>query len=478
VPEVGLPHSSGEARESGWSKGGSRHTLTAKGNITIAREAREVMGTGRAGISEIVAKYGKVQNLISYVNAETLKAKHEEMPKRKASGVDKVTWDEYDGNLDGNIESLMARMKQFSYRPQPARRVYIPKADGKMRPLGIPSYEDKLVAAVMADLLSEVYECKFLDTSYGFRPGRGCHDAIQEMSRLIMGKVSYVLEADIKGFFDNVDQKWLMEFIAHDIEDKNFNRYIVRFLKSGIMEDGKYYESDKGTAQGSPISPILANVYLHYALDKWFAYKKSRREFRGEAHIIRYADDFVMLFQYKDDAEGMYRTLPERMAKFGLELAIEKTKILAFGRYAKEHSKDGRTETFDFLGFTFCNGKARSGKYRVHIQTSGKKAKAKRQAVKEWLREHMHTPIPTMMGTLNRKLQGHVNYYGISGNYKAVSNFFRYVKETCIKTLRRRGQKKPIGWEDFTRIWNHYIKPPRIAVDIWHTNSESATARV
>lgn len=426
------------------------------------------METKRTEISEIIARYGKVQNLICYVNAETLKVKHMEMPKGKASGVDKITWEEYDRNLNGNIDALIAKMKQFSYRPQPAKRVYIPKANGKQRPLGIPCYEDKLVASVMADILNKVYECIFLDTSYGFRPNRGCHDAVREINRLIGScKVSYVLEADIKGFFDNVDQKQLMEFISHDIDDKNFSRYIVRFLKSGIMEDGRYYESDKGTAQGSPVSPILANIYLHYVLDLWFAYLKNHKMFRGEAYIVRYADDFVMLFQYKSDAEEMYRALPGRMGKFGLELAMDKTKIISFGRFAKQNSKDGKTETFDFLGFTFCNSTTRDGKYQVHIQTSKKKLKVKRQALKAWLKEHMHAPVGQTFESLNRKLQGHVNYYGINGNSKMLVNFFMYVKESFIRVLRARGQKHPIKWIDFQRMWSHYIKPPRIVVNIW-----------
>jgi RNA-directed DNA polymerase len=271
----------------------------------------------------------------------------------------------------------------------------------------------------------------------------------------------------IKGFFDNVDQKQLMEFIAHDIDDKNFSRYIVRFLKSGIMEDGKYRESDRGTAQGSPISPILANVYLHYVLDLWFAYLKRHGRFEGEAYIVRYADDFVMLFQYKSDAERMYKVLPKRMAKFGLELAMEKTKIMQFGRFARQNSKDGKTETFDFLGFTFCNGTSRNGKYRVHIQTSRKKLKAKKQAVKEWLRERMHAPVGKTFESLNRKLQGHVNYYGINGNSRMLASFYKYVKDTYIRVLRKRGQKKPIKWKDFQRMWEYYIKPPKIKVCIW-----------
>ena len=426
------------------------------------------MGTERAGISEIITKYGSVQNLIGYVNAETLKAKHMIMPRNKATGIDAVTWEAYNGNLDENIQTLLAKMKQFSYRPLPAKRVYIPKANGKLRPLGIPCYEDKLVAAVMADLLNEVYESIFLDTSYGFRPNRGCHDAIKALNQHIgMGKISYVLEADIKGFFDNVDQKHLMEFIEHDIKDKNFNRYVVRFLRSGIMEDGKRNESDKGTAQGSPISPILANVYLHYVLDLWFAHLKKHNQFRGEAHIVRYADDFVMLFQYKSDAELMYKALPVRMGKFGLELAMDKTKLLSFGRFAKENSKDGRTDTFDFLGFTFCNGTSRTGKYKVHIQTSMVKLKTKKQAAKAWLRVHMHAPVALTFQSLNRKLQGHVNYYGINGNSKMVANFFLYVKTTFIRVLRARGQKRKIKWEAFNRMWDYYIKPPKVTVMIW-----------
>src|SRR5450756_1017300 len=426
------------------------------------------MGTERAEISEIMAKYGKVQNLIGYVNAKTLKAKHVGMPKDTASGIEAVTWEEYDKKLDENVETLLAKMKQFSYRPQPAKRVYIPKANGKLRPLGIPCYEDKLVAAVMADLLNEVYECIFLDTSYGFRPKRGCHDAVKELNRLIgRCKVSYVLEADIKGFFDNVDQKQLMEFIAHDIEDKNFSRYVVRFLKSGIMEEGMRHESDKGTAQGSPISPILANVYLHYVLDVWFAYLKKHEKFRGEAYIVRYADDFVILFQYKSDAEEMYRALPERMGKFGLELAMDKTKLMSFGRFAKENSKDGKTETFDFLGFTFCNGTSRNGKYKVHIQTSKKKLKVKRQVVKEWLKEHMHAPVARTFQSLNRKLQGHVNYYGINGNSKMVANFFLYVRIAFIRVPPARRPKHPIKWTNFNRMWDFYIKPPKVSVMIW-----------
>lgn len=467
--EVGLTHSSDETHESVWSEGVSWYTFLYSRNINFAREARKKpMGTKRAEISYILAKYGKVQNLIGYVNAETLKAKHLEMPKRKASGVDEVTWEEYNANLDENINTLIAKMKKFGYRPQPAKRVYIPKANGKLRPLGIPCYEDKLVASVMADILNEVYECLFLDTSYGFRPNRSCHDAVRELNRIIgRCKVSYVLEADIRGYFDNVDQKQLMEFIAHDIEDKNFSRYIVRFLKSGIMEEGKYHETDKGTAQGSPISPILANVYLHYVLDIWFAYLKSHCAFRGEAYIVRYADDFIMLFQYKSDAEKMYQTLPKRLRKFGLELAMDKTKIMAFGRFAKLNSKNGRTESFDFLGFTFCNGTTRNGKYRVYIQTSKKKLKAKKQAVKEWLKEHMHAPVSTTFETLNRKLQGHVNYYGINGNFKMLLNFFQYTKMTLIRVLRARGQKHPIKWTDFQRMWDYYIKPPKISVNIW-----------
>ncbi|MBK5254372.1 MAG: group II intron reverse transcriptase/maturase, partial [Peptostreptococcaceae bacterium] len=309
---------------------------------------------------------GKVQNIASYINEPTLKAIHKKMDGNKAKGIDKVAKEDYSVNLEANVENLVKRMKSGSYKPEPIRRVYIPKdGSNKMRPLGISCYEDKLIENTIAQILTMVYEPKFFNESFGFRPNRSCHQAVKEIIENVQHhKVSYIVEADIKGFFDNVDHDWLIKFLEHDIADKRFIEIIKKFLKAGIMEDGKYLESDKGTPQGNGASPILANVYLHYVLDYWFDVK-IKRQCKGEAYLIRYCDDFVCCFQNKWEAEEFYQRLIERFKKFGLELALEKTKILEFGRFAKQNRAKqglGKPETFDFLGFTFyCSENGKKG---------------------------------------------------------------------------------------------------------------------
>ena len=402
------------------------------------------------------------ENLMHFVNVQTLMEEHLKQSRKKATGIDGVTKEEYNANIDANLEKLVEQMKQFRYRPMPVRRTYIPKANGKLRPLGIPAYEDKLVQGVMAKLLDEVYEPRFLDCSYGFRKGRSCHDVVRYICKTGMtGKVNYVLEADIKGFFDNVNHEWLMRFLEMDIADKRFLRYVRRFLLAGIMEDGKYTESDKGTPQGGLISPVLANVYLHYVLDTWFELEIKHR-LHGEAYYVRYADDFLIMFQYENDAKAVMNVIPKRLARFSLEVAPEKTRIMPFGRFK------GVGEEFDFLGFTFFETKARkSGKYRVGIRTSKKKLKAKKQAAKAWLRQQLTKPIAKTMETLAAALRGHCNYYGISGNFKAIQNFWNYVQITTFRMLNRRHQKRALSWEKFHRIWDFYIESPHLKVDIW-----------
>lgn len=420
------------------------------------------MENERKDIRELAIKHKKLQTLMHYVNKETLRQAHYKQVIGKASGVDKVTKETYEERLEENIDNLLMRMKKFSYKPQPVRRTYIPKpGSDKMRPLGIPAYEDKLVQWCMTQVLNEIYETKFLDCSYGFRPNRNCHMAIKEINqRIMVNKVNYILDCDIKGFFDNVNHEWLIKFLEHDIQDKNFIRYIVRFLKSGIIEDLKYYESDKGTPQGGIISPILANVYLHYVLDTWFYVIK--KKFKGEMYLIRYADDFVVLFQYENEANQFYKLLLERLAKFGLEIATDKTRILPFGRF-----KGKKEDKFTFLGFDFHNGKTINGKYRTHIKSSVKKLKVKRQNLKEWARKNMHNSIGGIMTTLNRKLEGHYNYYGINGNYCSIKKFFTYAKHTMFRVFNRRSQKRHMKYEDFERIWECYINLPRIKVNLW-----------
>ena len=379
------------------------------------------MANERKDISYQIEHGYKLQTLMHKVNKETLKEQHRKQIKNKASGIDNVTKEKYDEDLDNNIDKLLTNMKTFSYVPQPVRRTYIPKANGKLRPLGIPAYEDKLVQGAMAEVLNEIYENIFLDCSYGFRSNRGCHDVIRYINQTIMTKkVNYIVEADIKGFFDNVNHEWLMKFLREIIQDKNFLRYIKRFLKSGYMENMQYYETDKGTPQGGLISPILANVYLHYVLDLWVE-KFIKPRCKGEIYYVRYADDFIVMFQSEYEAKYFLKALESRFNKFDLELEPTKTRILPFGRFK------GTKESFDFLGFTFYNGKTIAGKYRPIVKTSKKKMKQKRENVKKWLCDKMHEPIAIVGESLKRKVLGHYAYYGINGNYKALVLYYKYL---------------------------------------------------
>ena len=440
-------------------------TLEGRGGQQEA-SADETSGTGdqedmmeneKAEIARLAEKYGREQSLMQYVNKKTLTESYRSQPKKKAAGVDGVTKEQYGERLNENLEDLIARMKRFSYRPYPVRRAYIPKANGKMRGLGIPTFEDKVVQGVFKEILEAIYEPKFMGISFGFRPGRSCHDAIQRVNKHIMAdRVNYVVDADIKGFFDNIDHDWMIKFLEHDIADKNFIRYIKRFLIGGVMEDGKKLETDRGSAQGGLISPILANVYLHYALDTWFEHIK-KHEFKGEMYMVRYADDFVCLFQFEHEAQRFYQMMIERLRKFGLEIADDKSRILPFGRYT------GTKESFDFLGFTHLNGKSHWGKYCVVHRTSKKKLIQKRQSAKKWLWEHMHESIPNTIETLNKKLTGHYRYYGIYGNWISLKKFYSYVKWELFKTKRRRDQSCWLTWQKFKEILRIYpLEWPRV----------------
>ena len=404
--------------------------------------------------------YAQVQTLMPRINEEALVAEHRKQERKKASGVDGVTKDEYGENLSDNIADLLKRLKTFGYRPYPVRRTYIPKANGKTRPLGIPSYEDKLVQGVMAGILTEIYEVRFCDSSYGFRPKRSAHDVIRYIDQIIMTKkVNYVLEADIKGFFDNVDHDWLMKFLEHDIADKNFLRYIKRFLKGGVMEGTERQKSEKGTPQGGLISPVLANVYLHYVLDLWVEALKKKSA--GEVYYVRYADDFVLMFQHGWEAKEVLEALKARLGKFGLEVAEDKTRVLPFGRF------EGTKEAFDFLGFTLYNTKTRGGKYRVGARTSQTRLKAKKQAAKKWIMSRICKPITETMKLVGVALNGYRNYYGINGNARTLWNYYSYVKYTIYRMLNRRSQKSKFCRDKFDRIWKHYIDESRLTVGIW-----------
>ena len=410
------------------------------------------------------ARGDKIVNIMRFVNKETLKLQHDKQQRGKAVGIDGIDKEAYMYELHENLTNLEQRLKTLSYRPTPVKRTYIPKLNGKLRPLGIPSYEDRLVQGAMSELLEAVYEPKFLECSYGFRPGRNCHGAIKEINDCIMFKnTNYIVEADIKSFFDNVDHEILMKMLEHDINDKIFLRYIKRFLKSGYMEQMKKYESDKGTPQGGLISPILANVYLHYTLDKWFE-EIVKPNLRGKAYLVRFADDFIMMFQYQNDAEKVYKAIPLRFAKYGLELAPDKTKILPFGRYK------GTKETFDFLGFTHFNSKGRNGKYTLGHRITKKKKRQKKDRIKQFLKEHMHDNLEETTKKLNRILVGMYNYYGINNMLRELYKLYNYTIIMGYKILKRRSQRNNLNFMSYIKLVKQVFPliEPTIKVNIWN----------
>ncbi|MBQ0070547.1 MAG: group II intron reverse transcriptase/maturase, partial [Spirochaetales bacterium] len=433
-------------------------------HVTALEAGEKNMGTELKEIRKLSRRYSRLETLMNRVNRSSLIEEHGRQQKGKAVGVDGMTKEKYGERLEENIGDLLERMKSFSYRPQPVRRTYIPKANGKMRPLGIPSYEDKLVQGVMARILNEVYEPRFLDCSYGFREGRSAHDAIRDVNQTIMTrKVNYILDCDIKGFFDNVDHKWLMKFLEHDIADRNFLRYVARFLKAGVMEAGTYSESSVGTPQGGLISPVLANVYLHYVLDLWFE-RAVKPKLGGEAYLVRFADDFIVMFQYREEAERVYTALGERLKKFGLEVEQDKTHILPFGRWK------GTKETFDFLGFTHYNGITRTGKYTVGHRIAKKKRKAFKANLLQWVKDNRHLSLELFLTTLNLKMTGAFRYYGISGTFMEICRLHKFGMWTAFKWLNRRSQRKSFPFDKFVEVWKTYVQRPRVYKDIWLWN--------
>lgn len=409
-------------------------------------------------------KYDRLENLIHYVNKETLIEQHRKESKNKASGVDKVTKEKYEEHLEENIENLIERMKKFSYKPLPTKRVYIPKLNGKLRPLGIPAYEDKLVQGVMANVLNEIYENKFLNCSFGFRKNKNCHQAIREINQTIMiKKVNYILDCDIKGFFDNISHKWLMKFLESDIKDKAFLRYINRFLISGYMEDMKRYETDKGTPQGGLISPILANVFLHYVLDLWIM-TEVKPKLKGEIYLVRYCDDFIIMFEYKEEANRIFELLVKRFEYYGLEVEENKTNIIPFGRYK------GTKETFDFLGFMHYNGTTKTGKYMVGHKISKKKRKDKQQKITKWIKEHRAYKFKETIELLNKKLIGMYSYYGINGMLEELYKIYYHTIYSLRSSVFRRSQRR-LSVQTFNKILERTpIAKPKIYKDIWCWN--------
>ena len=459
------------------------HYRFYKGHTTYTNGGRNLVLTKLAGIAKVakLRPQEKFTSLAHLINAELLTICHHEMDGRKATGIDNITKQVYNENLVENLTNLVQRMKKHAYRPQPVQRVYIPKpGTSKKRPLGIPAYEDKLVQAALAKILTAIYEQEFLDSSFGFRPNRGCHDAIKALNVILVERpINYIVDADIKGFFDHVNHDWLIKFIELRIQDPNIIRLIKRMLKSGIMEEGIRYDTTEGTPQGGVCSPILANIYLHYVIDLWFD-KIVRRTCRGAAYMVRYADDIIFCFQYENEAKAFYQALPERLAKFGLELSLEKSKIIRFGRRAKGKPRDkgnnnggGKPETFDFLGFKHYCSKSCNGKFRVKRKTSNKKFRASLLRFKLWLQKHRHMLTELLIKELGRKLQGYYRYYGITDNYLMVRRFYEEVKKQLFKNLNRRSQIRNRNWDNFPLLLNKYPLPrPKVYVSIFELRGD------
>jgi group II intron reverse transcriptase/maturase len=403
---------------------------------------------------------------------DTLREAYFRLKHDAAAGVDGETWAAYGEGLEERLQDLSERLKRGAYRARPVRRVYIPKGDGRQRPLGIPVVEDKVVQRATVAVLNAIYEPDFLDFSYGFRPMRNQHQALEALDRGLMTKtVRWVLDADLRGFFDAIDHAWLVTFVEHRIGDRRVVRLIQKWLKAGVLEDGAWAQSEEGTPQGGSISPLLANIYLHYVFDLWVA-RWERRQARGAMVVARWADDFIVGFEHRKDAEAFLEELRERLGKYGLELHPQKTRLIEFGRYAATNRRErglGKPETFTFLGFTHACGRGRNGRFTVVRRTMRERLRAKLRAVKAELRRRLHEPIPAVGAWLASVVNGHARYYGVAGNLRALVRFRWAVVRQWRRTLARRSQTARVSWARMRRLIQHWLPP----VTIHHSYASS-----
>ena len=458
--EAGRP-----AEELGERRAGAEGNVAQHNTHRAQNRERVTQGLDRVREAARQRKKERFTALLHHVNPDTLRTAFHALKRKAAPGVDGVTWDDYEADLEPRLADLHARIHRGAYRPQPARRTYIPKADGRRRPLAIAALEDKIVQGAVVMVLNAIYEEDFLGFSYGFRPGRGPHDALDALAVGIASrKVNWIVDADIRSFFDSVSQDWLVRFVEHRVGDKRIVRLIRKWLKAGVLEDGTVTVSDRGTGQGSVISPLLANIYLHYVHDLW-AERWRRREAAGDMIVVRYADDLVAGFEREADARRFLDAMRARFEEFALSLHPDKTRLIEFGRFAaanRERRGQGKPETFNFLGFTHICGKSRAGKFQIKRKSRRDRVRAKLKEVKAELRRRMHGPIREQGAWLKQVVTGFCNYHAVPNNMRAIAAFRHHVTDLWRRTLRRRGQKHRMTWVRIAKLADDWLPKPRI----------------
>ncbi|MHB8389956.1 MAG: group II intron reverse transcriptase/maturase [Acidobacteriaceae bacterium] len=434
---------------------------------THSTQSEARVSQGLAGVRQAAKESKGMQftALLHHLTVGLLREGFHALKRKAAPGVDGVTWEEYESGLEERLVNLHSRVHRGAYRAQPSRRVYIPKADGRLRPLGVAALEDKIVQHAVVAILNQIYEEDFRGFSYGFRPGRSQHQALDALYvALTRKKVSFVLDADIRGFFDNLDRGWMLKFLQHRVTDPRMLRLIQKWLDAGVMEEGEWKDTGMGTPQGSVISPILANIYLHYVFDLWVdAWRKKNA--RGDVVVVRYADDNVLGFQYRAEADRFLEEFRERLGKFGLELNPDKTRRIEFGRFAEQDRKrrgEEKPATFDFLGFTHISGKDRNGNFAVKRHTIGKRLREKLAEIKQQLRQRMHEPVVATGKWLRSVVQGYFNYHAVPGNSDCLRIFRYRVTRLWRQVLIRRSQRGRLNWERMRRLEERWIPTPRI----------------
>lgn len=469
------PGNTGAGKAVGISRDPDRASTVLRDGPSVLTRLDRISQRAKAHPEEVF------NNLFSLLNYELLWYAFRRLNRGKAPGIDHVRVEDYEANLEANLRDLLDRLHRGSYRPQPSLRKNIPKGNGKTRPLGIACVEDKLVQRAVVMILEQIYEVDFFDTSYGYRPGKSCHEALATLGGIIATrKVNWVSDADIKGFFDNVCHERLEELLRIRISDPKLLRLIRRFLKAGVMIDGHLHDTEDGVPQGASLSPLLANVYLHYVLDEWFE-RDVKPRMQGEAYLIRFADDFICCFENESDARRYQTVLPQRLARYSLSVAEEKTKLMRFGRFARRDCQrlgEGAPGTYDFLGFTHYCGQSRAGRFKLKRKTSGKKLRAKLREMRLWFHHQLSTPVGEMWPVLGAKLRGHYQYFGINDNWPLLMAFRNKVRRMAKRHLSRRSQTSYVSWDDFNRFTQlHPLANPRRLTDLIALNRQSGSAR-